>query len=74
MTEKQKSKLNIILESLREDGRWMEPQRGNFGWPQGTNIKRLCNKIRKQLPNSLGQIRLTIGNGSGKEKTFIYFI
>lgn len=64
----------ITLESKREDGQWMEPQRKSFSWPEGTNVKQLCKKLRKSFPNSLDSIRLTVGNGKGKKKTYVYFI
>ena len=64
----------ITLESKRDDGQWIEPKRNGFRWPDGTNLKQLCKKLRKSFPNSLASIRLAIGNGSGKEKTFIYFV
>lgn len=64
----------ITLESKREDGQWVEPRRGFFTWPDGTKIAQLKKKIAKQFPNNLASIRLSVGNGSGKEKKFVYFI
>lgn len=65
---------NIILESKREDGIWMEPQRGTFTWTSGTNVKKLHKELKKRFLSNCDKIRLAVGNGSGKPKTYLYFV